>query len=137
MVRQKDPEELRRAIERIPLKERRDAWSAAIYNRFPPEQLEESGRRVQHGIRLFNEALGRRPYVAGSTYSLGDIVAFCMAYALPVMQPDNVNYERTPHLMEWLRRIYRRPAILESFRLGRTPLAERAREVMAKLEAGA
>jgi glutathione S-transferase/GST-like protein len=133
MVRQKDPEELRKAIERIPLKERRDAWSTAIYNRFTEEQMAESRRRVEFGIRIFEQAMKNRPYVAGPTYSLGDINIFCMAYALPVMWPDHVNNEKTPGIIAWLRRIYPRPAISQSFKLGRTPLAERAREVVDKL----
>lgn len=136
MVRQKDPEELRQAIERIPLKERRDAWSTAIYNKFTEEQLGESRRRVAYGITVFNEALKDRPYVAGPTFTLGDINAFCMAYALPIMQAENVNEKKTPHLMEWLRRIYMRPAIAESFKLGRTALAERAKDVVKKLSGG-
>ena len=133
MVRQKDPEELRRAIERIPLKERRDAWTKAIYNKFTEEELTESRRRVAHGIEQFEKSLADRPYVAGETYSLGDINAFCMAYALPVMQAELVNEEKTPNILDWLRRVYARPAIMESFKLGRTPLAERALEVMRKL----
>ncbi|MBI2994787.1 MAG: glutathione S-transferase family protein [Gammaproteobacteria bacterium] len=133
MVRQKDPEELRQAIERIPLKERREAWSTAIYNRFTVEQLAESRRRVEYGIRVFEDGIKARPYVAGPTFSLGDINVFCMAYALPVMQPENVNEEKTPGIMAWLRRLYARPAILESFKLGRTPMAQRAIEVANKL----
>jgi glutathione S-transferase/GST-like protein len=133
MVRQKDPEELRQAIERIPLKERRDAWTKAIYNKFTEEELAESRRRVLYGIEAFEKSLEERPYVAGLSYSLGDINAFCMAYALPVMQAEHVNEERTPHILDWLRRVYARPAILESFKLGRTPLAERALEVIRKL----
>lgn len=128
-VRDKDPEELRRNIERIPLKERREAWRMAIYNEFPEAQLAESSRRVLHGIRVFEDALGERPYFAGETYTLADINAFCMAYALPMMQAEHVNEERTPNLLDWLRRVYDRPAIEKSFELGRTPMAARAMEV--------
>jgi glutathione S-transferase/GST-like protein len=128
-VRDRDPEELRRNIERIPLKERRDAWRMAIYNEFPKEQLAESSRRVRHGIRVLERALGERPYFAGAAYTLADINAFCMAYALPMMQAEHVNPERTPNLLDWLRRVYDRPAIEKAFKLGRTPMAARAMEV--------
>ncbi len=133
-VRDKDPDELRRNIERIPLKERRDAWRMAIYNEFPEKELAESGRRVQNGIRVFEEEFGKHPYCAGDTYSLADINAFCMAYALPMMQPEFVNAEKTPNLVAWLKRIYDRPAIEETFKLGRTPMAERAMEVRKMLD---
>ncbi|MDH4109151.1 MAG: glutathione S-transferase family protein [Gammaproteobacteria bacterium] len=128
-VRNRDPEELRRNIERIPLKERRDAWTKAIYNTFSKEELAESLRRVLHGVRVFEEELGKRPYFAGTTYSLADINAFCMAYALPLMQAEHVNKEKTPNLVDWLRRVYARPAIARSFELGRTPMAARTIEV--------
>lgn len=128
-VRERDPDELRRNIERIPLKERRDAWTKAIYNKFSEEELAESRRRVLHGIRVFEEELGNRPYFAGDTYSLADVNAFCMAYALPMMQAEHVNEERTPNLLDWLRRVYARPAIAQAFELGRTPMAARALEV--------
>lgn len=128
-VRDKDPEELRRNIERIPLKERRDAWRMAIYNTFTEQALAESRRRVLHGIRVFEEALGERPYFAGDTYSLADINGFCMAYALPMMQAEFVDQEKTPNLIAWLRRVYARPAIDETFKLGRTSMAARAGEV--------
>ncbi len=133
MVRQKDPEELRQAIERIPLAERRVAWTKAIYNKFSQEELAESLRRVLHGIEVFEKGLAGRPWIAGSNYSLADINAFCMAYALPMMQAEHCNEEKTPHIMDWLRRVYARPAILESFKLGRTQLADRALEVISKL----
>lgn len=128
-VQQRDPEELKRSIERIPLKERRDAWSMAIYNSFPEEALAESRRRVEHGIRVIEEGLSERPYFAGETYSLADINAFCMVYALPLMYAEQANEEKTPRLYDWLRRVYDRPAIAEAFKLGRTPMADRADEV--------
>jgi glutathione S-transferase/GST-like protein len=128
-VRSKDPEELRRSIERIPLKERREAWTKAIYNSFGEAELAESRRRVQHGIAVFEAGLGQRPWFAGNSYSLADINAFCMTYALPLMQAEFVNAAKTPRLIDWLRRVYARPAITEAFRLGRTPMAARAIEV--------
>ena len=48
-VRDRDPEILKQAIERIPLKERRIAWSKAIYNTFSEEELAESRRRIAVG----------------------------------------------------------------------------------------
>lgn len=136
-VRDKDPEELKRNIDRIPLKERRDAWRMAIYNTFTEEALAESRRRVLHGIRVFEEALGEYPYFAGDRYSLADINGFCMAYALPMMQAEFVNHEKTPNLIDWLRRVYARPAITETFKLGRTPMAERAAEVKKLIDGDA
>jgi len=45
-VSSRDPGELKAAIERIPLPERRVAWRKAIYGQFTEEELKESQRRV-------------------------------------------------------------------------------------------
>ena len=125
-VRQKDPQELQAAIDRIPLKERRLAWSKAIYNTFSPEELAESRRRCEVGVRLLEEALTQRPWVAGETYSLADINGFNLGYAMPLSRPDICNDEMTPRTMAWLRRIYARPATQACWAMGRTSLADRA-----------
>jgi glutathione S-transferase/GST-like protein len=84
---------------------------------------------VHHGIRVLEQGLEARPWFACESYTLADINAFCMAYALPLMYADQVSEEKTPNLIGWLRRVYARPAIAEAFALGRTPMAARAMEV--------
>jgi glutathione S-transferase/GST-like protein len=124
-VRQRDPEELKARIEQIPLKERRVAWSKAIYGTFSPEEMEESGRRVALGVRNLEEALAERPWVAGNAYSIADIAGFNMFAGLPMMNPRWANDIDTPHLMEWLRKINERPATRRLLALGRTELMRR------------
>jgi glutathione S-transferase/GST-like protein len=124
-VRDRDPEQLKQAIERIPLKERRIAWSKAIYNTFSEDELTESRRRIALGTKALEETLTQRPWIAGDTYSLADINGFNLGYALPLAQPKLCNDEETPHIMTWLRRIYARPAAKATWAMGRTRMAER------------
>ncbi|MDB5663381.1 MAG: glutathione S-transferase family protein [Sphingomonas bacterium] len=124
-VRSRDPQELEAAINRIPMEERRVAWRKAIYNRFSPEELAESQRRVALGIDTLEKALGERPWLAGDNYSLADINGFNLAYALPLSQPDLSSDEKTPHIMEWLRKIYERPATRKTWEMGRTEMVKR------------
>lgn len=124
-VRERDPEALKQAIERIPLEERRIAWSKAIYNTFSEEELAESRRRIAVGTTALEQALTERPWVAGDSYSLADINGFNIGYALPLAQPNLCNDQATPHIMAWLRRIYARPAAKATWALGRTRMAER------------
>jgi len=124
-VRDKDPKELRAAIERIPLPERRVAWRKAISGQFGAEELEESRRRVALGIRMLEEELARRPWLASDQYSLADINGFNLAYALPVVWPELSNDELTPHILRWLRTIYARPATKACWAMGRTSMAKR------------
>lgn len=124
-VRAKDPEELKAAIERIPMPERRVAWRKAIYGSFGEAEMKESQRRVALGITLLEEALGQSEWLASDSYSLADINGFNLAYALPLSQPTLSNDTLTPNIMRWLRAIYARPATRATWTMGRTDMAKR------------
>jgi GSH-dependent disulfide-bond oxidoreductase len=124
-ARQRPPEELQAAIERIPLESRRIAWRKALFNEFSAAELAESKRRVLFATLALEKHLSSSTWIAGDTYSLGDINGFNLGYALPLSQPDHCNDTKTPHIMEWLRRIYERPAARETWALGRTQMAGR------------
>ena len=77
------------------------------------------------GIRMLEEELARRPWLASNQYSLADINGFNLAYALPVVWPELSNDELTPHILRWLRTIYARPATKACWAMGRTSMAQR------------
>ncbi|HEY3730873.1 MAG TPA: glutathione S-transferase family protein [Steroidobacteraceae bacterium] len=129
-VRERDPAELRAAIERIPLETRRIAWRKAMFNEFSDEELDESRRRVRFATAALEQHLSQHRFICGDSYSLGDTNGFNIAYGLPLTQPEHCNDQSTPHLMEWLRTIYERPATRATWSKGRTRLVER----MAMLE---
>jgi len=124
-VRSRDPEQLKAAIERIPLKERRIAWSKAIYGTFSAEELAESRRRAIFGVGEIEAALTRHSWIAGGSYSLADMNGFNMLYAVPLSLPEHCNDQATPHILEWLRKIYERPATKKIWAMGHTQMAAR------------
>jgi GSH-dependent disulfide-bond oxidoreductase len=124
-VRNRDRAELEAAIERIPLESRRIAWRKAMFNEFSADELAESRRRGAFGTVVLERHLTEHPWVAGKTFSLADINGFNLGYALPLSQPDHCNDLRTPHIMEWLRKIYERPATQATWAKGRTQMASR------------
>lgn len=124
-ARQKDPEVLKAAIDRIPLPERRTAWRKAIYGLFSDEEMAESQRRVALGIGMLEEALGKREWLASDGYSLADVNGFNLAYALPLSQPGLSNDKLTPNIMRWLRAIYARPATKACWAMGKTDMVKR------------
>ncbi|MGN6454352.1 MAG: glutathione S-transferase family protein [Steroidobacteraceae bacterium] len=126
-VRSRDQAELKAAVERIPLPERRVAWTKAISGNFSAEEMAESRRRVALGIRMLEEALGKRPWLASNEFSLADINGFNLAYALPLAQPTLSNDELTPNILRWLRTIYARPATRACWAMGRTSMVERVK----------
>src|SRR5262249_46424569 len=126
-VRQRPKEELEAAIARIPLESRRIAWRKAMFNEFGEAELAESRRRVHYCTGILEDHLARHEWIAGTRYSLGDINGFNLGYALPLSQPDHCNDAKTPRIMEWLRRIYERPATRKIWALGRTAMAQRVK----------
>jgi GST-like protein len=124
-VRDRDPKELAAAIARIPLESRRVAWRKAMFNEFSEAELTESRRRVAFGTEILEQHLSTHRFIAGDSYSLGDINGFNLGYALPFSQPERCNDAKTPHIMEWLRMIYARPATKETWAKGRTVMAQR------------
>ncbi len=124
-VRDRDPQELEAAIERIPLPERRVAWRKAIYGQFSEQELAASQHRVEIGITMLEAALTKHQWLGSDEYSLADINGFNLGFALPMSQAALANDEKTPRLMEWLRKIYERPATQETWAKGRTLLASR------------
>jgi glutathione S-transferase/GST-like protein len=118
MVRERDPDELKQAIERIPLKERRIAWSKAIYGSFSEEELAESRARLMSGIAAIDEALSGRRWIAGDSCSAADLAGFMMLFGLPMMFPEAANEQRTPNFVAWLRRVGRRPMVRKAVETG-------------------
>lgn len=118
-------EELAAAINRIPLPERQIAWRKAIYGQFSDAEMAESGRRIGVGIRMLEEALSKREWLASDAYSLADCNGFNLAYALPLSQPELSNDQLTPNIMRWLRAVYARPATKACWAMGRTDMVKR------------
>ncbi|MEY2943991.1 MAG: hypothetical protein RLY97_2005, partial [Pseudomonadota bacterium] len=122
---QRGEAELEAAINRIPLPERQVAWRKAVYGLFSEAEMAESGRRIGVGIRMLEEELGKREWLASDQYSLADINGFNLAYAMPLSQPSLANDDVTPNVMRWLRAIYARQAVKDCWAMGRTDMVKR------------
>ena len=134
MVRQMGEEKLKELLERIPNKQRRVAWSTAANSTFSEEQLENARKGVAAGVQMMEAHLRESPYFAGDTYSIADMVIFANAYSLPLMHDYAANDEISPCFMDWLKRIYLRPAIADAFKLGRTQMKDRATEMIKRFK---
>ncbi len=134
MVRQMDDEKLKELLERIPNKQRRVAWATAAKSTFTEEQLQDARDGVAAGVQMMESHLRESPYFAGDEYSIADMVIFANAYSLPLMHDYAASEEISPCFMDWLKRIYLRPAIAEAFELGRTPMRERAQEMIQRFK---
>lgn len=132
VLEERDTRELNDALSRIPDEQRRLSWRKAMFDEFSEAELAESERRYRYGLSVLEHHLGNTHWVAGNSYSLADINGFTLGYAFPIIQPEYCNDSETPRIMSWLKRIYTRPAIIETFKLGRTDMAERAAVMIKK-----
>jgi GST-like protein len=135
MVRKMGDEKLEKLLARIPNKQRRIAWSTAAKSTFTEEQLQNARDGVAAGVQMMEKRLKESPYFAGEAYTIADMVIFANGYSLPLMHDYAANDEVSPCYMDWLKRIYTRPAIAEAFKLGRTPMRERAEEMIRRFTA--
>jgi len=81
--------------------------------------------RIDGAYGIVDQHLSKREWLGSDQYSLADVNGFNLAYALPLSQPHLSNDEKTPHILEWLRRIYERPAVKATWALGRTDMVKR------------
>jgi GSH-dependent disulfide-bond oxidoreductase len=105
------PEEFERILARVPDADRRLAWRRAYLQETPPEELEESRRRLREGSQRIEAALSSGAWIAGTSYSLADIDLLNFFAFVSRWSPEIVNESVTPHTMAWMARIEERPAV--------------------------
>lgn len=126
-------EERRRELDRIPSPERRRTWELLMFDRTPPAELAESERRVAEGIGWLEALLADGPWLAGDVFSLADVVAVATFHSVHLSRPAEVNADRTPRLIGWLRRCHARPGIRAALAMGSGSIARRAAEARSAL----
>jgi glutathione S-transferase/GST-like protein len=131
---QRSKEEQERIIARIPTKERRIAWTTAMSATFTEKQLEDAREGVRGGIRMMNQRLSEtKAYFAGATFSVADIAIFANAYRIHLQFPETANDQVSPYYMDWLRRIYARPATPKAFAYSRGQIGQQIPGIMNDL----
>ena len=135
MARAKSPEEFQKILSRIPTKDRRIAWEAAVKSAFTEEQLSNARAAVGRGVMMMEERLKADKFLAGPAYTVADLDCFANFYSLPMTVPEYANKEKAPRYIDWLLRIYNMPGTMDAFALART-LGKRGFGVKEALEAG-
>lgn len=128
MVRSKSPEELERLIARIPTEERRVSWRRASQASFSDRQLADAQAKIVDYVRELDAVLAKSAWLAGPGFTLADIMTFANFYSLPLSNPVACQEADVPCFIDWLRRIYARPATMTTFALARS-IAMRAFKV--------
>ena len=122
-VRDLPDAELNRILERIPTAERRERWLKMARNGVPQAELDSCYAQMERCLRAVEDAAARGPWLAGDTYSLGDIAMVPFIDRMHNLRPDLFPAGRYPGLAAWYQRMKARPAFDPAFNFRDDPKA--------------
>ena len=94
-----------------PVPDKRARWRLLIERGYSAEQLQESLENVLFVFEQMERELAQRgPWVAGPTFSLGDISMAAIVHRTLELYPDKFGRSLFPHLSDWWERLLARPA---------------------------
>ena len=105
------PEDQQFMLDSTPVPERRERWHVLIKGGHSDEQIAAGLDGVMFVFGRMNEELAQRgPWLAGSTFSLGDINMLAIVHRISQLFPDRLDRAKFPRLMDWWDRCMARPA---------------------------
>jgi glutathione S-transferase/GST-like protein len=113
-------EQLEATVQRVPDKQRRDLWAAAVLQGHTETQLQEARRKISAFVtQELEPALAGHEWLSGSEYSIADGAAFMFINFLPRLMSELANARTAPATMDWLRRMHDRPAVRATLTMAR------------------
>jgi len=94
-----------------PVPEKRDRWRVLTQGGYSDEQLATALDNVLFVFgRMEQELAGRGPWLAGKTFSLGDISMLAIVHRIFELYPDRLDRKAFPRVNDWWDRAMARPA---------------------------
>ena len=104
-------EEVKFMLDHTPVPEKRERWNVLHKGGYTEDQLMAALDNVLFIFdRLQAEISSRGPWLAGATFSLGDISMVAIVHRIFELYPDRINRKNFPVLNDWWDRIMARPA---------------------------
>jgi glutathione S-transferase len=110
-IREMSPSDQKFMLEHTPVPDKRERWRVLIERGYSAEQMQEALDSVMFVLgRMERELAERGPWLAGDTFSLGDISMAAIVHRTFELYPDKLGREALPRVNEWWQRILARPA---------------------------
>lgn len=105
-------------IAKVPTRERKDAWLAALNNSYTDELLADSRRKLGIAVKQIEDALDKGDWLLGSHYSLADIDAYSLLAPVKGLAPGL--FAEAAATNGWLDRMASRPAVKAALATSKT-----------------
>lgn len=119
-LKDRDRGALEQVIARMPTKEQRDGWRAALDGAYSEELLAESRRKIGLAVRKLEDALAQSDWLSGNAFSLADVDAFAMLAPIPHLDEALLNRRVSPRTVAWFEQIKGRPAVKAALATSKT-----------------
>jgi glutathione S-transferase len=98
-------------LDATPVPEKRERWRVLTRGGYSEDQLRTALDNVLFMFgRMQEEIAARGPWLAGKTYSLGDISMLAIVHRITELYPDRIDRTKFPRLNDWWDRSMTRPA---------------------------
>jgi glutathione S-transferase len=98
-------------LEHTPVPEKRERWRVLTQGGYSPDQLTAALENVLFVFGRVEEELKLRgPWLAGATFSLGDISMLAIVHRISELDPGRLDRSAFPRLNAWWERAMARPA---------------------------
>jgi glutathione S-transferase len=113
-------------LKATPVPEKRERWRVLTVGGYSPEQLKTALDNVVFVFgRMEEELTLRGPWLAGATYSLGDISMLAIMHRISELYADKLDRQAFPRLMDWWDRSMARPAAAFAYANGTEEVPQR------------
>jgi|APSaa5957512535_1039671.scaffolds.fasta_scaffold94906_1 ganglioside-induced differentiation-associated protein 1 len=111
-------EELETVLGRVPTEERRARWQQVARGGFSNAELDGAYDKMRLTFERMEKDLTEGPYLAGDSFSLGDIAMAPFVERMADLRPDLADAAKYPALHDWLTRLAERSSWQETFFFG-------------------
>jgi glutathione S-transferase len=106
-----NPKDQQFMLDHTPVPDKRERWRLLTAGGYTEDQLRTAMESVLFCFGRMEEELGKRgPWLAGKTYSLGDISMLAILHRVGELDRDKLDRKKFPILMDWWDRSMARPA---------------------------
>jgi glutathione S-transferase len=110
-VNELSPEDQKIMLDHTPVPDKRERWRVLTKGGYSTEQLDAALDNVMFVFGRMEQEISRRgPWLAGATFSLGDISMLAIVHRISEIHPGRLDRSAFPHLMGWWDRNMARPA---------------------------